>query len=95
MTPKYFMNQCKKIAQANGWNTGYEASGDTNATRQAIIKLAKLEGFYNKNIGHHFPNNGTFTYDDGVIDFTLGALNPLSEVAIELNKAGIPFTLTL
>ena len=94
MSPKYFMRECKKIAQANGWSEGYEQAGNCDVIRSEIIALAKREGIYNTAIGHHFPNTGTYTYDDGIIDYSLGAINPISEIALHLQASGIPFALT-
>ena len=96
MSPKYFMRECKKIAQANGWGSGYTLPEDvpSDMLRAKIITYAKQNGFYSVQIGHHFPDIGTYTYDDGIIDFVLGAINPLSAVAIELNKAGLPFIMS-
>ena len=90
------MRECKKILQANGWTDGYNMpEGNVNGYRKLVIDLAKKEGFYSKDIGHHFPNNGTFTYDDGIIDFVLGAINPMSEVALmAMDIPGASFVLT-
>ena len=54
-----------------------------------IVKQAKKHKVTHAMIVAAYPDTGTYTYEDGVVDFVLGALTPLTQCLIDLKRMGV------
>ena len=75
---KDFINKCKDAAAKVGWTSGYTPSDSIYVSLKAAIilecqQLADIENMRRK-IGNAYPNYGTYTYTDGVVDYVCGLM---------------------
>jgi hypothetical protein len=75
---KGFINKCKVAAANSGWTSGYHADDNkySNLKASFIIECQQLADIKNmqRKIGNAYPNMGTYTYTDGVVDYVLGLM---------------------
>lgn len=75
---KDFINKCKAAASNCGWISGYQADDSKYGNLKAaiIIECHQLTDIRNmqRKISNAYPNMGTYTYTDGVVDYVLGLM---------------------
>lgn len=93
MTAQEFIsNMQRTVAAKYGWINTYDgglSDRDSACLRAAIVNIAKERGVTADMICEAYPNEGTFTYTDGVVDYVLGALNPMTQMVIDMTKMGV------
>lgn len=84
MTAVEFIETMKKVvAEKYGWKDTYThkfTSVDNFVLNTAIITLAGSRKVTAKQIQDAYPNEGTYTYTDGVVDYVLGAMHPTAHM---------------
>jgi hypothetical protein len=68
---KQLISNCKKTANQHGWVDGYNAPNN-KAMQLALIKQIAASGIAPRKIQNQYPNVGTYTYTDGIVDYVLG-----------------------
>lgn len=92
MTAQEFIALTTKVVTVLGWKDGYYAGFDdsrSEALRRVVISQAKKRKVTHAMIANAYPDNGTYTYEDGVVDFVLGTLTPLTQCLIDLKRMGV------
>ena len=92
MTAQEFIALTTKVVAQIGWTDGYYANFDDAryaALRTIIVRQAKKHKVTHAMIANAYPDEGTYTHTDGIVDFTLGALTPLTQCLIDLKKMGV------
>jgi len=92
MTAQEFIALTTKVVTELGWTAGYYAGFDdacSEALRIMVIKQAKKHKVTHAMIANVYPDEGTYTYTDGIVDFVLGALTPLTQCLIDLKRMGV------
>jgi len=78
LTAKAFIEECKSAASKISWTSGYTPALDLSDQLAAEInkKISELANpaQMRTKIINSYPNYGTYTYTDGVVDYVLGAL---------------------
>jgi len=95
MTAVDFIETIKAlVTEEYGWKDTYvgNLSDSQNTVLSLTIKqLAKNHKITRVMIQDAYPDEGTYTFTDGVVDLALGAMHPKRDVLLSLFKAGIPF----
>lgn len=92
MTAQEFIALTTKVVSHIGWTDTYYSNlndSQQEALRIVIIRQAKKHKVTHAMIVDAYPNEGTYTYTDGIVDFTLGALTPMTQVVIDMVKMGV------
>lgn len=92
MTAQEFIALTTKVVSQIGWTSTYYAGLSdvkSEALRLVIVKQAKKHKVTHAMIVAAYPDTGTYTYEDGVVDFVLGALTPLTQCLIDLKRMGV------
>src|ERR1035437_9776478 len=84
-----FIEAVKNICARRGWKSGYTASLDDRKTqelRKEIKALSRKLSVSLNTVANAFPNKGTYTYVDGIVDFTLAAMNTQTQTYMDMMK---------
>lgn len=78
--PKAFIKQCKAVAAKYEWTDGYTTFRPMQKLKAELLALIASSGISATSIQNAYPNYGTYTYTDGIVDYVLGLMSPLSSL---------------